>query len=89
MISLKDQDRFDGSVSGNYMTKAEQLKAVVGLCFSDNYSSTGRSRLVEYKGRTGICFTEEVASEYKCNTTKPKPGLRRQPDWLVWNGFFY
>ena len=83
MISLKHQDSINGS------NKAEQLKAVVGQCFSDNYSSTGRSRLIYYKGRTEICFTEEVASEYKSNTTKPKPGVRRQPSWLVWNGFFY
>jgi len=83
MISLKDQD------SINVSKKASELQAVLGLCFSDNYSSTGRSMLVKYDMDKGECITKEVESEYKSNTTKPRPGWRRQPDWLVWNGFFY
>ena len=82
MISLKDQDRFDGS------NRVQMLIDAVGERFSDNYSSTGASVLVRVLDNDQV-VTREVASEYKSNTTKPKPGLRRQPQWLVWNGLFY
>ena len=83
MISLQIQDQFDGS------NKVEELKAVVGQTYSDNFSSTGRSKLVSYDTEKEICIVEEVASEYKCGNQNPKPGLKSEPAWLVWNGFFY
>ncbi len=83
MIDLKIQDQFDGS------NKVAELKAVVGQTFSDNFSSTGRSKLVSYDTEKEICIVEEVASEYKCGNQNPKPGLKSEPAWLVWNGFFY
>ena len=83
MIDLKIQDQFDGS------NKVAELKAVVGQTFSDNFSSTGRSKLVSYDTEKEICIVEEVASEYKCGNQNPKPGLKTEPAWLVWNGFFY
>ena len=83
MIDLKIQDQFDGS------NKVAELKAVVGQTFSDNFSSTGRSKLVSYDTEKEICIVEEVASEYKCGNQNPKPGLRSRKAWLVWNGFFY
>ena len=83
MIDLKIQDQFDGS------NKVEELKAVIGQTFSDNYSSTGRSKLVSYNPALGYCAVEEVASEYKCGNQNPKPGLHNRDAWFVWNGFFY
>ena len=83
MIDLKIQDQFDGS------NKVAELKAVVGQTYSDNFSSTGRSKLVSYDTEKEICIVEEVASEYKCGNQNPKPGLKSEPAWLVWNGFFY
>ena len=83
MIDLKVQDQFDGS------NKVEELKAVVGETFSDNFSSTGRSRLVTYNPGLGYCAVQEVASEYKCGNQNPKPGLWKRDPHVVWNGFFY
>ena len=83
MISLQIQDQIDGS------NKVEELKAVIGQTFSDNFSSTGRSRLVSYNPGLGYCAVEEVASEYKCGNQNPKPGLHNRDAWFVWNGFFY
>ena len=83
MIDLKIQDQFDGS------NKVAELKAVVGQTYSDNFSSTGRSKLVSYDPEEEICIVEEVASKYKCGNQNPKPGNQRRYAWLVWNGFFY
>ena len=83
MIDLKIQDQFDGS------NKVEELKAVVGQTYSDNYSSTGRSKLVSYDPEEETCIVEEVASEYKSGNQNPIPGLYGRAAWLVWNGFFY
>ena len=83
MIDLKIQDQINGS------NKVEALKAVVGQTYSDNFSSTGRSRLVSYDTEEEICIVEEVASEYKCGNQNPKLGKETREAWYVWNGFFY
>ena len=83
MIACKVQDQFDGS------NKVNDLKGVVGETYADNFSSTGRSVLVAYNEDTGKCVTKEVASPYKSGNKNPKPGTKSQPDWLVWNGFFF
>ena len=83
MIDLKIQDQFDGS------NKVEELISVVGQTFSDNYSSTGRSKLVAYLPQNDVCIIEEVASEYKCGNQNPKLGKESREAWFVWNGFFY
>ena len=80
MIRLSEIDRIDGS------SKVNDLCNAIGRIYSDNYSSTNRSRLVEVSSCGNLCITEEVASEY--NQIVPKPGLSRQPSWLVWNGIF-
>ena len=83
MIDLKIQDEINGS------NKVEELKAVVGKTYPDNFSSTGRSKLISYDTEEEICIVEEVASEYKSGNQNPKPGNQRRCDWVVWNGFFY
>ncbi len=83
MIDLKIQDEINGS------TKVQDLKGVIGQTFSDNYSSTGRSKLVSYMPALDYCVIEEVASEYKCGNQNPKEGLQSREAWYVWNGFFY
>lgn len=80
MIRLAEIDQIDGS------SKVMDLKSAIGRIYSDNYSSTNRSRLVEVSGCGDLCYTEEVVSEY--SKIAPKPGLSRQPSWLVWNGIF-
>ena len=81
MIRLAEIDRIDGS------DKVNDLRSAVGRIYSDNYSSTGRSRLVEVSGCGNLCVTEEVASEYSQKV--PVPGFQRHPSWLVWNGIFF
>ncbi len=82
MINLKDQDAIDGK------GKMAQLEAVIGKTYSDNFSSTGRSRLMFIQDN-GTCGVMEVASEYKSGNHNPKKGIQARADWLVWNGFFY
>jgi len=89
MISLKDQDEFETQVQGiGYSSKRDELEAVIGQTYSDNFSSTGRSMLMEIR-EDGWCVVEEVASEFKSGNHNPKEGQALRPDWLVWNGFFY
>ena len=83
MIHLQIQDEFNGT------TKQQDLMEVVGKTFSDNYSSTGRSRLVKYLPGNDFCVVEEVASEYKSGNQNPNVGLETREAWYVWNGFFY
>ena len=83
MIDLKIQDQING------INKLKQLKSVVGQTYSDNFSSTGRSKLVSYDPEEDICIVEEVASEYKCGNQNPKLGKESREAWYVWNGFFY
>ena len=83
MIHLQIQDEFNGT------TKQQDLMEVVGKTFSDNYSSTGRSRLVKYLPANDVCIIEEVASEYKSGNQNPKAGQETREAWYVWNGFFY
>ena len=83
MISLKDQDEFEAQVQGiGYSSKRDELEAVIGQTYSDNYSSTGVSRLIEIK-EDGYCVIEEVGRH---GASKMRA---ERPDWLVWNGFFF
>ena len=81
MIRLSEIDRIDGS------SKVNDLCNAIGRIYSDNYSSTNRSRLVSVSKCGDYCYTEEVSSEY--SKIAPKPGLSKQPSWLVWNGIFF
>ena len=81
MISLSVQDRFDGS------SKVIDLKGAIGKDFSDNYSSTGRSKLISVSEDGNQCVVEEVHSQY--NDRQPKKGSKTQPSWLTWNAMFF
>lgn len=83
MIQLSIQDKFDGS------TKVQDLRDAIGQEFSDNYSSTLRSRLVSVSADGNTCLTEEVPSPYKSGNQNPKPGTKESPSWLTWNALFY
>jgi len=80
-MKLVDIDKLDGS------SKVNDLRNAIARIYSDNYSSTNRSRLVSVSKCGDYCYTEEVASEY--SKIAPKPGLSKQPSWLVWNGLFF
>jgi len=70
-------------------TKIKELKEVIGKDFSDNYSSTGRSILVDIKKVRGVwvAITKEAQSEY--NKQKPKKGERTATIGITWNAFFF
>jgi hypothetical protein len=81
MINLSVQDSIDG------LGKIQMLREAIGKNFSDNYSSTSRSELVSVSKCGNVCYTKEVKGEYSKN--EPKPGLKKEPSWLTWNGLFY
>lgn len=81
MISLPIQDQFDGS------NKVQELRDAIGKTFSDNYSSTLRSKLLSVSKDGTYCIIQECKSEY--NDTTPKPQKFKRPSWLIWNGLFY
>ena len=83
MIQLSIQDQFDGS------TKVQDLREAIGQEFSDNYSSTLRSKLISVSADGNTCTTKEVPSPYRSGNQKPKPGLKTQPSWLTWNAMFF
>ena len=68
-------------------SKVEDLRNSIGCIFSDNHSSTNRSRLVRVSKCGNVCITEEAHSEY--SSKQPVPGTKLQPSWLVWNGIFF
>jgi len=90
MIRLSEIDRMNEQLNAITKTqvpsKIDELRSAIGRIYSDNYSSTNRSRLVKVSKCGNYCYTEEVASEY--SKIAPKPGLSKQPSWLVWNGIF-
>ena len=71
------------------MNKIEDLREVVGRVFSDNHSSTLRSMLLSVSRCGNVCYTMEMPSPYSFGNKNPKPGMKKQPSWLVWNGIFY
>ena len=90
MIRLSEIDRMNEQLNSittiQVGSKIDDLRNAIARIYSDNYSSTNRSRLVSVSKCGDYCYTEEVKSEY--NQIAPKPGLSRQPSWLVWNGIF-
>jgi predicted transcriptional regulator len=66
--------------------KANELRAHIGREFSDNYSGTLRSRLVEVAEDNTYCIVEEVANEL--SIVRPAKGEFRQPITLTHTAFF-
>ena len=91
MIRLSEIDRMNEQLNAITKTqvpsKIDELRSAIARVYSDNYSTTNRSRLVSVSKCGNYCYTEEVASEY--SKIAPKPGLSKQPSWLVWNGIFF
>ena len=79
MIQLSIQDQFDGS------TKVQDLREAIGQEFSDNYSSTLRSKLISVSADGNHCIVDEVTAYGK----KPKEFGKRRPSWLIWNSMFF
>jgi hypothetical protein len=90
MIRLSEIDRMNEQLNSittcQVRLKIEELRNAIARIYSDNRSTTNRSRLVSVSECGNYCYTEEVSSEY--SKIAPKPGLSIQPSWLVWNGIF-
>ena len=91
MIRLSEIDRMNEQLNSittrQVSSKIDELRSAIARIYSDNYSTTNRSRLVSVSKCGNYCYTEEVPSEY--SKIAPKPGLSKQPSWLVWNGIFF
>jgi hypothetical protein len=91
MIRLSEIDRMNEQLNSittrQVGSKIDELRSAIARIYSDNYSSTGRSRLVSVSNNGELCLTEEVASEY--SKIAPRPGPKSQASWLVWNGLFF
>jgi hypothetical protein len=66
------------------MTKLEELKSAIGKEFSDNYSPTLRSVLLNVSKCGNICYTMSVDAYNKKGGQTSK-----QPSYLTWNALFY
>ena len=93
MIKLSVIDRMNEQLNSITTTqvgsKIDELKGAIGKEFSDNHSSTNRSKLISVSSCGNVCVTAEVPSPYKSGSQTPKGGYFKQPSWLVWNGMFY
>lgn len=69
--------------------KIKDLQKAIGKEFSDNYSSTGKSILVDVKERDGkfVAITKEAKSQY--NDRTPKKGENTASIGITWNAMFY
>ena len=70
--------------------KIKDLQKAIGKDFSDNFSSTLRSMLVDVKKKkdgTFVAIVKEHPSKY--NDKKPKKGEKEMSIGLTWNAMFY
>lgn len=74
-------------------SQVKDLQGVIGKDFSDNFSSTLRSVLVDVKKKGGkwVAITKEAPAKYGPNAGKPSKNkkLKEAPISITWNGFFY
>ena len=70
-------------------SKIKDLQKAIGKDFSDNFSSTNRSVLVDVKKKGGkwVAITKEAPSEY--SDKKPKGGQKESSIGVTWNAMFY
>lgn len=70
-------------------SKVKDLQKAIGQDFSDNFSSTNSSTLVDVKKKGGkwICITKEAENKY--NDKKPKKGTKEASVGLTWNAMFF
>lgn len=69
--------------------KIKDLQNAIGKKFSDNYSSTLTSQLVDVKEKDGkwIAITREAKSDY--NDKQPKGGEKEATIGITWNAMFF
>ena len=74
-------------------SQVKDLQGVIGKDFSDNFSSTLRSVLVDVKKKGGkwVAITKEAPAKYGAEAGKPSKTkkLKEAPISITWNAFFY
>lgn len=88
-MSSSDQKALAYTARSQDPSKIKDLQKAIGKDFSDNFSSTGRSVLVDVKKKGGkwIAITKETESEY--NNKKPKKGETEATIGITWNAMFF
>ena len=88
-LSKSDRKAIAYTMAEQDPTKIKDLQKAIGKDFSDNYSSTLRSILVDVKKKGGkwVAITKEAPSKY--NNKKPKKGEREATIGITWNAMFF
>ena len=88
-LSKSDRKAIAYTMTEQDPSKIKDLQNAIGQDFSDNYSSTNRSVLVDVKKKGGkwVAITSETESEY--NNKKPKKGKREATIGITWNAMFF
>ena len=88
-LSKSDRKAIAYTMAEQDPSKIKDLQNAIGQDFSDNYSSTNRSILVDVKKKGGkwVAITKETESEY--NNKKPKKGEREATIGITWNAMFF
>ena len=88
-LSASDRKAIAYTMAEQDPSKIKDLQDAIGQEFSDNYSSTNRSILVDVKKKGGkwVAITSETESEY--NNKKPKKGKREATIGITWNAMFF
>ena len=88
-LSASDRKAIAYTMAEQDPSKIKDLQNAIGQEFSDNYSSTNRSILVDVKKKGGkwVAITSETKSEY--NSKKPKKGEREATIGITWNAMFF
>ena len=88
-LSKSDRKAIAYTMADQDPSKIKDLQNAIGQDFSDNYSSTNRSVLVDVKKKGGkwVAITSETESEY--NNKKPKKGKREATIGITWNAMFF
>ena len=88
-LSKSDRKAIAYTMAEQDPEKVKDLQNAIGQDFSDNYSSTNRSVLVDVKKKGGkwVAITKETESKY--NSKKPKKGEREATIGITWNAMFF
>lgn len=88
-LSKSDRKAIAYTMAEQDPEKVKELQDAIGQDFSDNYSSTSRSVLVDVKKKGGkwVAITKETESKY--NSKKPKKGEREATIGITWNAMFF
>lgn len=87
-MSAQDKKALSYEMQSQDPKQIKDLQAAIGKDFSDNYSSTGYSTLVDVKKKGGIfvAITKEAESKYGNKT--PKKGEKEASIGITWNAMF-